>query len=262
MFFSEGDGAMRMKTTKRMMRLLMLFIVSLGAGLLEVGTAVPAFAQVQSAQTVSVATLQVPQKAREHLERARQAVREGREDDYEREIAKALELDRTFAEAYLLRGAEEAKRRSYQAALTDSCLAERLDRGLVWARLLQASALNSLRQCDKAWDTLDKLEHSTAGQMWEMKFERARAAVGRGDAEGALRWSAETLAIVPLESLDSALVLRGDALNMAGRSKEAVNAWRDYLASPRKQVYREQVLAAIVRTEQMRQGQEIAGLGR
>jgi hypothetical protein len=86
--------------------------------------------------------------------------------------------------------------------------------------------------------------------------------VGVGDTAAALRWSAETLAGAPVEALDSARVLRGDALDMAGRYAEAAVMWREYLASPRKQRYRVEVLAALENSERLAATQEVAGLGR
>jgi tetratricopeptide (TPR) repeat protein len=218
-------------------------------------------AQGVLATTVSVATLQVPGEARAHLDRARKAAISGRTDEYEVEMAKALELDRNFAEAYVLRGSQEVLRRNFQAALTDSYLAERLDPGVICARLVRASALNGMRRYDEALAVLDALPAHEA-KLWEAAFERTRAVVGLGDAAASLRWSEETLAGAPADSVDAARVLRGDALELAGRYLESVAVWREYLASPRKQVYRVQVLAALAKAERLSEGQEVAGLTR
>jgi tetratricopeptide (TPR) repeat protein len=230
-------------------------------GVVLVGMTGAAAAQLEPSKTVSVATLQVPAEARTHFERARQAALGGRIDDYEREIAKTLEIDRNFAEAYVLRGSQEVLQRNYEAALTDSYLAEKLDRGAGCAKLVRASALNGMRRFAEALAVLDTME-TVAGRTWEAGYERTRAVVGVGDAAAALRWSAVTLAGAPVGSLDSATVLRGDALDMAGRYAEATVVWREYLASPRKQVYRVQVLAALAKSERLAATEEVAGLGR
>jgi hypothetical protein len=49
---------------------------------------------------------------------------------------------------------------------------------------------------------------------------------------------------------------------MAGRYAEAAVIWREYLASPRPQVYHLQVLAALAKAERLSAVQEVAGLGR
>ncbi len=229
------------------------------AGMLLMGMTGVAAGQGMQAATVSVATLQVPAKAREHFERARKALIAGKTDEYEREIANALEVDRNFAEAYVLRGSQEVVRRDFQAALTDSYMAERLDRGAVCAKTVQASALNGMRRFSDAWAVLQTMGRAE-GETWEAKYERARAAVGMGSAEAALHWSAEAFEVVPVESLDSARVLRGDALQMAGRYREAAGVWREYLASPRAQPYREQVLAALAQVERRVAAEEVAVL--
>jgi tetratricopeptide (TPR) repeat protein len=234
---------------------------ALWMGVVLVGMTGVATAQLEPSRTVSVATLQVPPEARAHFERARQAAKAGRVDEYEREIAKTLELDRSFAEAYVLRGSQEVLQRQFEAALTDSYLAEKLDRGAACAKLVRASALNGMRRFAEALAVLDGID-TALSQTWEAAYERTRAVVGVGDTAAALRWSAETLAGAPVEALDSARVLRGDALDMAGRYAEAAVMWREYLASPRKQRYRVEVLAALENSERLAATQEVAGLGR
>ena len=232
----------------------MLFVGVILTGSLSVSAA-----QREFSHTVSVATLRVPAEARVHFERARQARLGGQTDRFDREIAKTLELDRSFAEAYVLRGSEEVEQRQYEAALTDSFLAEGLDRGAKCTKIVRVGALNGLRRFAEAWGVLEGM-NAAEGQTWEAKYERTRAAVGLGDAAGALRWSAETLDVVPLASLDSARVLRGDALQMAGRYGEAAAMWQEYLASPRGQRYRAQVLTALARAERLAALQQVAAL--
>ena len=234
---------------------------ALGIGLVLLGVTSGARGQSEPARTVSIATLRVPAEAREHYERARQAVLAGRTDEYEREIARALALDRDFAEAYVLRGLQEVSRKDNEAALTDSYMAERLDRGVGYAKIVRASALNGLRRFSEARTVLEQMNPAEGG-IWEANYERARAAVGMGDAAAALRWSGQALAAAPIDSVDDAMVLRGDALELAGRFREALEVWRQYLASPRKQRYREAVLAALARAERMSGTQEIARAGR
>jgi hypothetical protein len=100
------------------------------------------------------------------------------------------------------------------------------------------------------------------GQLWSATYEKTRAAVGLGDVAASLRWSAETMALAPVDLLDEAKILRGDALELASRYDEAALIWRDYLASPRPQVYRAQVLVALARAESASRRQEVAGLRR
>ena len=207
--------------------------------------------------TVSVATLLVPVKARTELGRAERAVMAGRLDEVDRDLAKALQLDRNFGEAYVLRGAREIEQRNFTAALADAYMAERLDRGLGWALVVQASALNGLRRFHESWTVLQRLQQPESN-CWQAQFERTRAAVGTGDVISALSSSAQIMTIVPLASLDNATILRGDALEIAGRDAEAVATWKTYLASPRTQRYREQVQATIAKVVQRMDAQEVA----
>ena len=106
-------------------------------------------------------------------------------------------LTATLPRAYVLRASQEVLRKDYQAALTDSYLAERLDRGsglpyacpgkcAEWLEEGLARPLPRSTRRAHASHKRGKLSTSGRGLRW-----------GVGDKAAALQWSAETLAGAP-----------------------------------------------------------------
>ncbi len=194
--------------------------------------------------TVSVAALRVPVKARQHLEKARQALIAGRSAEYERELAAALAIDPEFGEAYVLRASQEVMAERYDAAIADASTAQRLEPGIPWAAIVHAEACNGLRHYDEAFALLDALKSNEAGT-WQAKYAMTRTAVGRGDAVAALQWSKLALDAVPESAMANAILLRANAFQISRRWQEALEQFDKYLAFPGAQPMRAQV--AVIR---------------
>ena len=202
------------------------------------------------ATTVSVAALAVPAKAREHLERARQALLKRSEDVYQRELAAALTIYPRFAEAYILRASHELLLDRYAVAIDAALTAQRLEPSIHWAGVLHAMACNQMKLFGEAAALLDGLNPAERSN-WQFMYERTRAAVGTGDTEAALHWSALALTAVPAAQADDTVLLRGDALLMAHRWAEAVTQFQTYLRSAGPQPKRAEVLALLDRIPEL-----------
>jgi tetratricopeptide (TPR) repeat protein len=198
--------------------------------------------------TVSVASLLVPEKAWEHLNKAIEADRAHRGQEAEQEIAKALEISPRFPQAYLLRGARKLDARHFQQAVDDFLLARHIDPRVMWSSTLLAGAENSLGHYHDAAVTLD-LVYGPETDSWQFVFEKARSMVGLGDAQGALRWTASAIRTAPSNNLD-VLLLRADALNLAHRTPEAIGELETYLASPLPQDHRDSARAMLTSFQQ------------
>ena len=230
---------------------VLLFAVTMYA--LVSSTASPAQVTEHSAArsigTISVATLSVPGKAWKHFEKARHAAHEQNEQACMQEIQKALELAPRFAEAYLLRADREVTAGHPQAAVSDVLMAQSIDPSIPWSKTVLAAAYNGLARYSDALLLLNNLPGREADS-WQAKYEMARADVGRGDVEAALRWSAAALTAAPPAFVDVHL-LRANALQLAHRWQEATEQMEAYLASSGPQIHRNQVLSALEHTRMM-----------
>jgi tetratricopeptide (TPR) repeat protein len=191
--------------------------------------------------TVSVATLRMPEKAWTHFERARDAMQANRTEEFERETAKALEVAPNFAAVYLLRAIHEVSGHQFDTAIADVEQAQRAEPGVAWAGVILAGAYNGAHRWADAVVVLENLQGAEA-DTWQAGYERARAAIGRRDAEGALHWSEQAVAMAPANYAEVHL-LRAHALSLAGRWPAAIAEMETYLATA--QPHRAEVLAML-----------------
>lgn len=203
-------------------------------------------------RTVSVATLRIPAKAWEHFTKANAAVEANRPEEFERETAKALAIEPQFAEVYLLRAHAKVMARQFDGAIADVVEARRIEPAVSWAGVLLAQAYNGAHRFHDAVLTLDML-HGWEADVWQVKYERARAAIGLKDAEGGLRWSDATVAAAP-EGYTEVHLLRANALVVAARWSGAVRELEVYLADDTVQAKRAQVVALLEYTRGMAAG--------
>jgi tetratricopeptide (TPR) repeat protein len=196
--------------------------------------------------TVSVASLRIPEKAWAHFDRAQDAMQANRAQEYERETAKALQIAPTFAEVYLLRAVQEVKAHRFDAAIGDVEQARRVEPGVVWAGVILAGAYSGEGRWADAVVVLENL-HGAEADTWQARFERARAAIGQRDVEGALHWSAVALSIAPTSCAEVHL-LRANALSLAQHWPAAIAEMEAYLAMDPPQAHRTEVLALLERT--------------
>jgi tetratricopeptide (TPR) repeat protein len=209
--------------------------------------------------TISVASLKIPEKAWIHYEKAREAAQENRIDAYERETRKALEIAPAFAEVYVLRASYELNLRRYDAAIADAVEARRIQPGVEWAGVVLAGAYNGAHRYVDASVIAENLHGSEAGT-WQAKYERARAAIGRGDVEGAMRWSASAVATAP-EDCAEVHLLRANALSMTRRWPAAIVELETYLDLDKGPQHRAEVQVLLERTRGWARAQANAGQG-
>jgi tetratricopeptide (TPR) repeat protein len=209
--------------------------------------------------TISVASLKIPESAWIHYEKAREAAQENRIDEYERETRKALYIAPAFAEVYVLRASYEMSMRRYDAAIADAVEARRIQPGVAWAGVILAGAYNGAHRYVDASVIAGNL-HGSEADTWQAKYERARAAIGRGDVEGALRWSASAVATAPENCADVHL-LRANALSMTRRWPAAIVELETYLDLDKGPQHRAEVLVLLERTRGLAREQARAGRG-
>jgi len=206
-------------------------------------------------QVVSVATLRVPEKAWRHFEKAKDAAQHNRLAEMDRETRKALEIAPDFAAAYLLRANSELRSRAFEAAIADVKEARRVEPDALWAGVLLAGAYNGMHQYEDARLVLAGLRGMEA-QSWQAAYERARAATGLLDIEGALHWSSVAMACAPEEFPDVRLV-RTNALIRAGRWSEAQSQMELYLQSKGPLERRADVMEALENVKRMAREDEL-----
>jgi hypothetical protein len=201
--------------------------------------------------TISVASLRIPEKAWTHFDRARDAMQADQVEKFERETAKALEVAPNFAAVYLLRAIHAVSAHSFDEAIEDVLQAQRVEPGVAWAGVILAGAYNGEHRWADAVVVLENLQGAEA-DTWQARYERTRAAIGERAVEGALYWSALTLAIAPASCAEVHL-LRANALSQARRWPAAIAEMETYLAMDSPQPHRTEVLALLERTRGLAQ---------
>lgn len=213
------------------------------------GTQARTQAAPPAAFTVSVASLQVSPKARQHYERALAAHKSHADQECERELAKALEISPNYAEAYMLRASRAIDAHNYEPALQDALRVQQLNPGLPWLNILFAEYYNGVHRYKDALLILENI-HGSEADTWQCRYEWAFAEVGLGNGEAALHWSELVLAAAPANFRQGHLV-RAYALELAQRWSEAAVELESYLAAPGSQASRAEVLAALAYSKRM-----------
>lgn len=193
--------------------------------------------------TVSVAALQVPEKAWKHFDKARTAAEQNRLEDFEHETAKALEIAPRFAQAYLLRATVRNQKRNFDAAIADVLSAQKIEPGLMWGGVVLAGAENGLHRYNAALLVLNSLRGPEM-ESWQVKYELARAEIGIGNREDALHWSKLALDAAPKTCPDIHL-LRANALILSHRWEDAIAQMNAYLESKSADVHRAEVMKSL-----------------
>jgi len=198
--------------------------------------------------TVSVATLKIPASAWKHFEKARSLAVKHRPEESERESEKALAIAPTFAAARILQASQQLALRDFTGAIANVDKARKSEPDAQWSGLILAGAYNSLHRYGDAMDVILSLDASEA-ECWQAKYEHARAAIGLGDLDEALRWSSDAWEAAPHDFAD-AILMRANALMLAKHWAEASDKLYAYLARPGAQLHREEAQAALARVTQ------------
>lgn len=143
-------------------------------------------ADAGNATSVSVADMRVPDKARKALNKAHELIGKHRNDDAQKELAKALEIYPQYSDAYRERGIMQFAAGNVDAAINDLQQAIKYDPNNAMAYMAIGAALNNQEKYDDALRALDR-GVTLSPNAWQAYFEMARAQLGKGDFAASLR---------------------------------------------------------------------------
>lgn len=135
--------------------------------------------------SVSVAQLKIPDKARDELRKAQSAMQKEKTDDAAKHLEKALSIAPNYADALTMRAVLALDQNKVDAAVTDLESAIKADPNLAMAYLVMGSALNRQSKFDDAIRTLQRGE-TLAPDSWQAHFELGKAYIGKEDYRNAL----------------------------------------------------------------------------
>lgn len=151
-----------------------------------------------NAKTISVAQLQIPEKARHEVTKARDSLQKNKFDDAQKHVDKALKVEPEYADAIVLRGVLAMQRQDLTTATEDFTQALRYDPSSVMAYTGMGAIYNIEGKFE---DALRELDHSIAlsPTSWQAQFELAKANLGKGDFEAALQHASKAQDYAPTE---------------------------------------------------------------
>ena len=206
--------------------------------------------------TVSIASLRVPDKAWQHLAKAKALAEHNRPLEAETESRKALALAPNFTSAYLMCASAQVQEHHFELAIESVEGARRIEPDAMWARVLLASAYNGLKVYDKSLAVFSGMRGPEA-ETWQASYEHARAAIGLGDVSAAMHWSGVALATAP-ESYSDVHLLRANALTLAHHWSEAAEQMELYLKRRGATMHRAEVMAALEKTRLQVQQEDLS----
>lgn len=186
-----------------------------------------AAAQADGNNTVSVAEYKVPQKAREALHKAQEALAKNRHDEAVKQLAKSIEIYPEYAPALTLRGVLSLDGNQIQSAIDDFDKAIHSDPGFALAYTGMAAALNQLQKFDEAIRSAGRAI-TLAPRSWQSYFEMAKSYLGKGDDRDALSQLAKAQESMPTDYAPIHL-LRAQALLALQNYNDAVTELQAFL---------------------------------
>ena len=148
--------------------------------------------------SVSVAEYKVPQKARDELKKAKDALAKQKSDEAKHHLAKALEIYPKYADALTLRGVLKLDAKDHAGAVADLNEAIQYDGNNAMAYLVLGAAFNMQSRFDDAIRALERGE-ALSPNSWQAYFEMGKALVGKTQYEAALRQLSRAQALAPSE---------------------------------------------------------------
>ena len=148
--------------------------------------------------SVSVAEYKVPQKARDELKKAKDALAKQKPDEAKGHLAKALEIYPKYADALTLRGVLKLDAKDHAGAVADLNEAIQYDGNNAMAYLVLGAAFNMQSRFDDAIRALERGE-ALSPNSWQAYFEMGKALVGKTQYEAALRQLSRAQALAPSE---------------------------------------------------------------
>lgn len=136
--------------------------------------------------SVSVAQMQVPDKARKAFKKAQEAMEKDEMAEAAKHLAKALELHPKYAEALTLQGVLKLEENHLEAALADLQQAVECDNNYSMAYLALGATYNALERYDEALRVLDR-GVGLSPRAWQGYFEMGKAFLGKRNYEASIR---------------------------------------------------------------------------
>jgi Tfp pilus assembly protein PilF len=150
------------------------------------------------ANSVSVAEYKVPGKARDELKKAREASEKGKNDEAEKDVAKALEIYPKYADALTMRAILKMDSKDEDGAIADLQQAITDDENCALAYLVMGAALNLQSKFDDAIRALERGE-ALSPNSWQAYFEMGKSLVGKAQYQDALRQLDRAQSLMPRE---------------------------------------------------------------
>jgi tetratricopeptide (TPR) repeat protein len=165
-------------------------------------------------------------KARELYEKAKRAWARGLEAEAQNKLGKALKVDPTFPEALTLYGIIQAGHQRWKSAEASLKAAIQSDSRYAPAYVVLAGVYNSEERFNDAQEATTQAL-SAGANTWHVRYEIARAFIGKGQYESALA----AIDATPPPSRDTGWMPLVKALALAGlrRYQEAATELRLYL---------------------------------
>ena len=136
--------------------------------------------------TVSVAQMQVPEKARKLLEKAQSALDKRKLQEADAYVSQALTIAPDFAEALTMRGLMFLDGKHLDQAAESLEKSIQADRSYAMGYIVLGAVYNMQSRFDDAIRVLDR-GLTLMPQSWQGTFELGKAELGKGDYEAAIR---------------------------------------------------------------------------
>jgi lipoprotein NlpI len=178
-------------------------------------------------QTISIQQMQVPDKAKDALKKARNAADKGKLEEARQQIGKALAIDPKYSDALTFRGIVNMETGDYKSAGNDFQQAIQFDNNNALAYIGMGSLYNMSNQYDDALRELDRgvTLNPTA---WQAHYEMSKAELGKGDFSAALKEVDKAQGLIDHEFAPLHAV-RGHALLGIKSYSDAVAEFEKYL---------------------------------
>ena len=135
--------------------------------------------------SISVAQMRIPDKARDELRKAQADMSKDKTDEATRHLEKALSIAPNYAEALTMRAVLALDQKNTEAAAADLEKAIKADPNSAMAYVVMGSLLNRQSKFDDAIRSLQRGE-SLAPNSWQTHFELGKAYIGKEDYQEAL----------------------------------------------------------------------------
>jgi tetratricopeptide (TPR) repeat protein len=177
--------------------------------------------------TVSLANLKVPDKAKNELEKARRFLNKQKMDAARDAALKAIAIYPDYAEAHNFLGLLDLREHKVQDALAEIQKATQLDTHSPMAFYGLGVTYDVLGRYDDALHALDS-SLRLSPNLWQTHYELGRAYLGKHDFNAALREGDKVLALAPAEYFPAHLV-RAQALLGLQQYPQAIAELETYL---------------------------------